>query len=635
MKKRIVTIVVAALMLCAFLVPASAFAGAGASPLSGTYRYFQSYDVKIVVGENNVLDITETIVCDYNKSTMGRGILRDIPTKLRLDLPDGTTKNYMIGISDVQVIGHKFTSKNEDGYRVLQIGDPNSYASGIVTYVIKYKYDLGDDGYEKEDFLYFNVIGTEWNADIESATFLITMPKPFDSNKVTAYSGRYGYKDEVELTIVGNTIAGRVENLGTNEGITIDVGLPEGYFVGERVGAPYTMLLLAAFVIIVVTSVALFLLFGRDGKIFETVEFTAPEGMTPAEVGYVIDGAVDNKDVTSLIIYWADKGYLSLSEDEDKDITIHKLKDLPEQAKHFEETMFNALFKNRDEVAVSKLKDTFYDTMETMRGQVKDSFKKNDIFTSQSMKMQGLVGFLTALPVTLSLFFTILYDAGDFMIAGVFSLMLLGLVVGPIWGLIGLVRSWRGLAPGKRMFRLLFSLILLGLTSLAYLAFMSLLFDSFLLGIGSMAATLVTAICAMFIRKRSPRGAELLGKILGLRNFIEKAEKDRIEMLVQQNPNYFYSILPFAYVLGVTNTWAKNFEKIGIQPPPPVWYYGYRGDVFTTMLFMNAFNRSMNSMNSSFVSRPAPKGGYSGGGGFGGGGGFSGGGFGGGGGGGW
>lgn len=58
----------------------------------------------------------------------------------------------------------------------------------------------------------------------------------------------------------------------------------------------------------------LFYFFGRDPKIVQTVEFYPPEGITPAEAGYIIDGIVNKEDLVSMVIYFADKGYLSIEE---------------------------------------------------------------------------------------------------------------------------------------------------------------------------------------------------------------------------------------------------------------------------------------------------------------------------------
>ena len=52
--------------------------------------------------------------------------------------------------------------------------------------------------------------------------------------------------------------------------------------------------------------------------------------MDSAVVGYVVDGSVDDKDVISLILYWADKGYLKMKEKGQKDMEFIKLKDIPD-----------------------------------------------------------------------------------------------------------------------------------------------------------------------------------------------------------------------------------------------------------------------------------------------------------------
>ena len=88
-------------------------------------------------------------------------------------------------------------------------------------------------------------------------------------------------------------------------------------------------------------------LFGRDEKIIPSIQYQPPQGMDSAVVGYVVDGSVDDKDVISLILYWADKGYLKMKEKGQKDMEFIKLKDIPDSEPRYQKTMFEALFKNR------------------------------------------------------------------------------------------------------------------------------------------------------------------------------------------------------------------------------------------------------------------------------------------------
>lgn len=72
-------------------------------------------------------------------------------------------------------------------------------------------------------------------------------------------------------------------------------------------------------------------------------------------------------------------------------------------------------------------------------------------------------------------------------------------------------------------------------------------------------------------------GCELVGKIRGFRNFLDLAEKEKLEELVNENPEYFYDILPYAYSLNLSSKWIKKFESIAMMPPE--WYSSYDNSI--------------------------------------------------------
>ena len=94
----------------------------------------------------------------------------------------------------------------------------------------------------------------------------------------------------------------------------------------------------------------------KKRDIIEVVEFESPDGLTPADVGYIIDANVDDKDISALLVFWAGKKYLSI-EDKDEDALIKKLKDSDDTMKSYEKTLFNAIFSAGEEVLVSNLPD--------------------------------------------------------------------------------------------------------------------------------------------------------------------------------------------------------------------------------------------------------------------------------------
>jgi uncharacterized membrane protein len=144
------------------------------------------------------------------------------------------------------------------------------------------------------------------------------------------------------------------------------------------------------------------------------------------------------------------------------------------------------------------------------------------------------------------------------------------------------------------------------------------------------ATGFILLIFGIIMPSRTKKGSEARDHILGLKLYMNAAEKDRIAFhnAPEKTPERFEKLLPFAMALGVEKAWAKQFE--GIYNQNPGWYSGVHPGVFA----VGAFTDSMSSFSDSVRSTVVANASHSSGGGFGGGG-FSGGGGGGGGGGSW
>ncbi len=103
------------------------------------------------------------------------------------------------------------------------------------------------------------------------------------------------------------------------------------------------------------------------------------------------------------------------------------------------------------------------------------------------------------------------------------------------------------------------------------------------------------------IPKRTTYGNELLGKIKGFKTFLETAEKVKLEAMVMENPNYFYDILPYTYVLGVSEKWIAKFETFSLQAPS--WYDSSTD--FDVTSFGSFMNTTMTSAQSTMTSSPS------------------------------
>lgn len=127
------------------------------------------------------------------------------------------------------------------------------------------------------------------------------------------------------------------------------------------------------------------------------------------------------------------------------------------------------------------------------------------------------------------------------------------------------------------------------------------------------------AVCFNYMPKRTKYGNQMLGKILGFKHFLETAEKEKLETLVLQDPSYFYHILPYTYVLGVSDKWIQRFETISLQAPE--WYDSLDTfDIKSFESFMNSTMETTESVSSSSSDSDSSGGGISDGGSGGGGG---------------
>ena len=608
----------------------------------------KNYNVVMDVNENNSFVLNEDIKVEFTEAR--HGIYRYIPYKGTVTRQiEGKTvqENYRMKISDVQVEGYNFDTYDENGNLVIRIGSENEYVEGPQEYRISYRCTLYDDENNAFDSVYWNIIPqgqvsdsgeiSGWTTPIEASNLTIHMPKAFDAGKAEMIAGSYGQVDmgAVNWSANGTTItANTTRILNTGEGVTLNIILPEGYFTGEMTTTWMKLLMMILIIAAPLFSILLWVLFGKDPKVIKTVEFYPPEGVNPAELGYIIDGVVDSKDIVSLIIYWANGGYLTIKEEEENHFVLIKKKDLPADVKTYEYTMFQGLFDRREQVSLEDLKEDFYGTFEATKGQLKANFtmrKENRIFTQSSLGARAIGIILMILPLaSLSYFGIFLNKSVD-----PYAAITIPVIIIAIMGFTAFIIAYdkkESLSKAKITGIYAAGVIAIVISGLGALLYSFFTLNNVLSGLAAILASLISLTFTMRMKQRTKKSSQQLGKILGFKEFIRTAELDRIKQLVDETPNYFYNVLPYAYVFGLTDKWAKKFEEIAIEPP--TWYNtGYNGHMFNTWIFMNSFHHYSNAIQQNIAVPPAPSG--SGSGSFSGGGGFSGGGFGGGGGGSW
>lgn len=582
-----------------------------------------NYNVQVNVDKNNSAYITETIKLDISKPI--HGITRTIPLSQKVNYTDRSGRvirnvRMPVKIGTVTVINDPCTLSRSKGRQIVYIGGKKQKVSGQKTYSLSYEASMYDDGIADYDSFFYKVLPDDWPTAIEHTGITVTMPRKFDSRNVSVTAGRRGgtsYTKYLHWTVRGRTITITADRaLPENVGVTVGVKLPEGYFTGERTTRWWKVLLCVLGVVFSLILVLLWYRFGRDRKVVETVEYVPPAGVGPADAGYIIDGRVDKKDVASLLFWFAQKGYLTIEEAGKKDYRIVKEHDLPQdEARQFERAFFDGLFAagNGSEVLYSQLGDRFHHTFETTREKIHDYYtadRKRRIFP-RAMFLSRIVGFILLVVgfAAAAVLFTMIY--GSLLIC----LPTAGLcVLSCIACALGVRASDRRFAMRRtrKVTTAVISLIILGIT-MGLSVLLAHLFFGFFIGGLFLALLEVTAYFTIrFMQSRTKQGTELLGHLLGFREFIRVAEAEKLVELLEENPNYFYDVLPYAYVFGLSKKWAKKFEEI--PTAPPAWYRGgedWSAGHFNTWLFFPSFHALANATAARFELQAAASGGSS------------------------
>ena len=548
-----------------------------------------SYIVEAVADNSYNIHITETI--DVYFAQDHHGIVRYIPIS--------TDKTY--SIRNIKVTGDDADIETDSYNVTVRIGDADTYVNGEKEYTISYDVVGFKDDSEKNDYLALNLLPTDWESEIWYAGVSLTLPEKIDWGDVEIYSGSYGKNDELSDYFVyntdGNTIVFEGTNIPAHHGLTVrDTNLPDGYWA-EAVTYQSTQvskyIILAVFTLILLAvSLIFYIRRGRPMKLVKPVEFYPPDNMTPLEIGYAIDGSVETEEVMMMVMYFADKGYLKIREVKKDKFELEKVQNIDrdnEKAATIE--LFDALFKERDTLKLYSLPTSLYSKVEKVKTSVEENYRRDfeDVFTGESEVARWVIGILIGI---LPFFYIIaaMWDPTD--ISG-------GIIVGIVGGAILAVISWFGVSKiafaydhrysGQGKGKLVFGVIL-AIINTAILFFICTRALTWYNAIIFIITEVLLNLFYVFTPARSRQSADRMGRILGFKNFIKTAEYDRLVTLSNEDPEYYYKILPYASVLGLDTVWTKKFKDIRI--PQPIWYDPYDTNaVFTTMMFLS-FTRS-------------------------------------------
>ena len=338
----------------------------------------------------------------------------------------------------------------------------------------------------------------------------IELPKPIENEQINCY---ITYNDslskKIPFSIEKNKISLKLGLINAAQTpFAIAIRFPESVFTNISVSSEINLFLINNSTLLIPVFVffvllIIWLLIGKEIETTLVVQYHAPENVTPAEAGLLWDNKLHKRDLIALFYYWAAKNYITIIDD-GHEISFKLLKNLPKTAKNFEKTIFNSIFYGKKETEIVQLSQ--------FKGKFASKLQKA---FKQMVRHAKTNNFYT--PGT--------YGFGQFLVA---------------LSIVTLISSGIVFLNEFRFNQLFISLL---------------------------SSSIIVFFFGKIMPKRAHFGNKIYKHLIGFAEFIEIAEKERLETLISKNENYFSETIAFAIIMGKGKIWSEKFNELTINKP--------------------------------------------------------------------
>ena len=396
---------------------------------------------------------------------------------------------------------------------------------------------------------------------VKALSFSITMPGDVTGKKPPFTSGflQTNIDSIVNCVTGGSLISGTVTRpLQDREKLTLVLQVDEDMFPGKLVhfrdGNPETV----PMAICAAAAFLYWLLFMRCLPLIRQRRTQPLEGVTAGEIGSHLTAA--GADLTMMVFTWAELGYLRICPDKRGRVYLQRYMDMGNERTAFENRCFYTLFSKGDVVDATGLAYArlCIKVSGTISG-VKEMY----------LRHAGNAFLFRALCCGISLFSGICFGNNFTTNPTLRVVLSIGLSVG------GIVTAW-SIQDGMDRLHIRGKIPLYLATGATVLWItLGILSGSWLIGLLAILAQHLCGLAAAYGGRRSDLGRSQAGLILGLRHYLGTISKDELEKITENDPDFFFRMLPYAIAMGVDTRFAKLF---GDQKMPHCTYMVTRED---------------------------------------------------------
>jgi uncharacterized membrane protein len=231
MKKILLAVLVACL---------AAIIGSNTASADANNFTFSSFEADYYVNKDSegrsTMTVKEQLVAEFPNFDQNHGIERAIPKDY-----DGHPVNLDVqSVTNGQGSSLNYTTYASGGNKVIRIGDADKYVYGQQTYRITYVMHDVTKHFETGDELYWDTNGTDWQQPFGSVTARIHIPETLAADldgRTACYAGLAGRNDTSSCTIATTTANGETliatsttRGLTSNENLTYVIGFKANTF---------------------------------------------------------------------------------------------------------------------------------------------------------------------------------------------------------------------------------------------------------------------------------------------------------------------------------------------------------------------------------------------------------------------
>ena len=539
--------------------------------------YIKNFETTITVNKNSSLDIVERITADCGDAIGKHGIFRVLPMEIKIKNGETIkTPIKLISITNFSGKPYKYKTSYKNNVIIWRIGNPKVEVHGVHNYLIHYQVgNVINFRNPSFDELYWNILGTFWDLEIDNFHARIIFPKEIKkgNTRMEYYTGYLGSKrkDLANYSWTAQNVLEfySIHPLKKRQGITVSIIFPKGIFVPyhtsfwekHKFEIFWGLAFLFPLIFIIIVLIAWWK-YGRELRIKKPIIpiYKIPENLTPLEAGILIrrNKKIKKKFITAEIISLAIKGLITIKETEKKRFWLFRSKDywlirnsrpeIEENLNRAQKTLLKIIFPGRKKTRISSLKKRFYKRfIDDIEGQTTDLLLAKGLLKENNIK-SCFLGNAIKFFIISGLLFLIVFDyIVDYMgiINNKKSAIYFKISANEIWF------TW----------------------SILPFAYFSIFNGNY----------------------RTLKGAEVRWKIRGFKLFMTTVDKDRAKFYEKEN--IFEKFLPYAIVFGITDLWVKRIKEI------------YGEDYFDNYMsnwlmsgYVGGFSSSINSLSSAIDS---------------------------------